>query len=210
MVHGPIVVIGGFTTGKRALEPVAEAAIGLGYANDAEVLNFRHAMEDWHAVKKKARNGIVISHSAGSLAVARSLAAPELFVAYNGPEPLSIPRLALSANRKTAQHLRSIFTDNDRAAYSRIVASNAAEMTAHPFGNLKHIRAISRFSTLSQLAYMNHSGQRTLGVVTDGDVFFPPEPSAVPQGVQIESYAGDHDRLLADPKTLLSCIAERL
>lgn len=203
------VIVGGFTTGKRALEPVGEAAAELGLANDAEIFTFPYAMEYPGKVEKAAKGQLLIAHSAGSLAVAQTnwTTSPRRFIAYNGPEPRTKFDLILAAGRKTSEHAKAVITGPDRLSYAKVISSNSVELALHPYSNLRHLDAISRFSTLSLLAACRKSGINASAAVTEGDVFFPYDASLGSEGVDVEVYPGSHDELLVNPRDLMRHIA---
>lgn len=198
-----LLVIGGFTTGKRVLEPVAATAVMLGLANDAEVITFRKAMKYPDRVHRFLREGIVLTHSAGILAV-EGWMNPSRIIASNGPEPRSRLQLIGAASRKTAQHAKSVITGPERAAYAKVMSSNAAELTMHPNANLKHLGNIAEFSTFEQLTRFRQAGILSSAIVTDGDVFFPYDASVAPIGVRVDTHPGSHDELLINPAPLLN------
>lgn len=206
-----VVIIGGFATGDWALEPVGHTAVELGLADDADIFTFPNAMRHPERIEKAAKGQLLLTHSAGVLAVANAnLISPDQLVAYNGPEPRTKFGLVRAANRKTAEHAKAVIAGPHRRQYARVMASNAVEGTLHAFSNLRHIGAISRFSTLNQLATYQAAGLEVSAAVTEGDVFFPYDASVVPAGINVRIYPGGHDELLVDPAPLLRGISEQI
>jgi len=93
------VVIGGFATGETILTPVANELCESGRATDAEVFTFVQAMAKPEKVSRATKDALVVTHSAGILAVATTMRPAEL-VAANGPEPRTFWQLASGAARK--------------------------------------------------------------------------------------------------------------
>lgn len=206
------VIVGGFSTGEMALEPVGQAAIALGIARDFDTFTFPYAMEKPWEVASAARDQIIITHSAGALAISQSvLLRPSEIITCNGPEPRPKKSLVNAATRKIVQHTAGLFTESGRRrAYARVMASNALEATLHPYGNMRHLSSISAFSTTGYLASIQRCKIASVqSIVTEGDTFFPYDPGAVLSNIRTHVVPGGHDELLISPEDLLQELVEK-
>ncbi|HSX30200.1 MAG TPA: hypothetical protein VLE73_06600 [Candidatus Saccharimonadales bacterium] len=199
-----VVVLGGFSTGPELLEPVVNAAVGAGLAYDGEVITFPRGMKDPECVGRAVKDQLALSHSAGAL-VLRPYMRPSKYVAYNGPEPRSVPQLVSAATRKTFQSLGRVVSGPDRAEHARLLTYDGLELARHPVAYLTKVPRIAGFSTYANLEMLDPDIDAS-AVVTSGDIFFPYDPQSVPQGVRVTLVPGLHDELLIHPAEMLQTI----
>lgn len=203
------VIVGGFATSLNGLRPVASAVERLGVADEIEVFPFLHAMKRPEEIRKAVEKAVVISHSAGILAISAD-SRPQEIVACNGPEvqPRWALRLGASALQKRRNTL-TFATDPDHPAryeYARINSDNLREGLRHPLGYGRRIAQVARFSTAAHLAEALESEQvaSATALVTPEDEFFPHVPGALDYGkAAVHMHAGNHDALLASPDAVL-------
>lgn len=196
------VVIGGFAESERLLEPVGHAICDAGIAEDADIFVFREAIDAEPVINRATRNQLVVTHSAGIMAI-KPYSAPELLVAFNGPEPRRVGRLVLSALAKSANHVRASVTGPNRSAHLRTFLGNNAELLAHPLGNLSQLKRISQFSTSARLDKFSGWGWAVRAVSSENDEFFSPLINPEDKfGHMIIS--GGHDELLVNPRKVIS------
>lgn len=211
-----LVVVGGFTDSKRSLERVADTAVSLEIAHDAEVVVLRKARKlaekRLHGLMRGAK---VLTHSAGVMTVPVGVRATDLAVVAP-PEPTSVANLTQSAVKKTINHVGG-YTKHRRADHLRVVAGNTAELALHPVENAKLVGPISHFSTIRHIIDMRNDGLApSIGYFQmKEDEFFPLQGlgSLEVQGLDrrtvdaIASIPGHHDELLVDPHSVLSHVA---
>lgn len=203
------IIVGGFSTNKRALEPVAQTVFEAEIALDVETIPLNAAMNRPQYLEKAAKGQLLISHSAGILAVANARGiSPDQTIAFNGPEPKTRRHLVGASVVKTGQCLRNSITGPLQREHARVVRNNAIELVGHPYANLRHLGAISVFSTLNYLSEMQQAGQEVRTVVTDSDVFFPYDPlhNSAPK-VPLDLYSGSHDELLVNPQKFIASLS---
>jgi len=191
------VIVGGFTTGQRLLEPLAEATCNHFGFDDAEIFTFTDVITSPHRLEQASRQQSVIAHSAGLLAVAKCSGMERVF-ALNAPEPMAASRLVVRAAVKTAQLYKTVVTGPNRAGAAGVVLSNAQEGLVHPVAHAKQIVAVSKFSGRQQLSHMEDAGVAVSWVNTSADEFFGPH-SAYSWDGQSAVLAGCHDQVLIDP-----------
>lgn len=203
------VVIGGFATGKSTLENVAEALCDRRLADDADVLTFPQAMADPDKVERITRRRLILTHSAGILAVHRNTCPSEI-IACNGPEPQRFHSL-LNASWRKMQHNRQFAKEGPcAAAYALLVRSNMVEGLRHPVAHVSRISAIGRFSTtqhlLSHLEAQSEGNFAASQLFTQDDEYFPHDPTLGYGQIRMYEHEGNHDALLASPRTVLSVL----
>jgi hypothetical protein len=201
-------LIGGYGTGRSALYPVAEAMVGAELANDVAVVPFTTAMENPERLARIGEGRLVLTHSAGALAVSESAMSAGQWVAYNGPVPTTIPGLIAATSVKYGQYLSEIkraYREGDQnliQGISRVALSNVVETATYPYRNLSPVPEIRRFSTPEALRSAQVSGIAVSAVVTDGDAFFPYNPG-IWGGINVDFLPGVHDQLLISPRRML-------
>src|SRR5512146_125774 len=214
---GNVLVMGGFTESKRVLEPVAEAAVKLGFGDDAEVLTLRDALRmDYERLRKLMAGKNVTAHSAALMAVpdatqrVNDAELPAELAVIAAPEPKPARQLADAAISKTKEHL---FGESfDRRASRRVVAGNFAEAMAHPLVTSLLVPDISRFSARAELAADRVSAERRLGYFMMSDDEFYADQNWTYSGLlrvlgerghTVAELSGKHDELLVDPEGVL-------
>lgn len=202
-----VVVVGGFTEGEMALEPVAEAACEFGIAEDADIFKFRDVMYDDTDLVRASRGQHVITHSAGVLALSNQVS-PRRISSYNGPEQSSKIDLVKAAARKTLNHQKAVITGPYRVRHIRTLASNTAELAIHPIGNLRHLGKIAGFSTIERLSvFRAFQGTHADVVIMEQDEFFSTSDKLHNQahtlGISVVRLDGFHDDLLVEPRRIL-------
>lgn len=201
------VIIGGVVTSKRMLEPVEQAFGEL--VGDATTFTFTEAMDNPDVVSRAVDGQVVITHSAGLLAVARHMN-PERIFACNGPVQSSVGALAMAALTKTAHHYRDLFKGPDRGVFARAIAGNAADLAAHPYANLRHRRSIAETSTYNYLADARSAGILVGAATTYDDEFFQYRSSLNPGKVPVVQLDGGHDEVLIRPKPFVGVLESQM
>ena len=221
-MNKPVVVVGGSLEGKSPLETVAETAVNLEFGHDAEPLTLCNAMKmDEERLRNLVRGAAIITHSAGVMPVLQTIKGsslgelPEELAIVASPEPMSIPSLVMAAARKTGSHLFGR-KSRPRKNHLKVVASNAAELMAHPFASRRHIGAISRYSTISELDEFRSKpllvDRTSIGLYCmEDDEFFSDSnlrglAMADRLGYSSLLLAGRHDELLVNPEVILNKI----
>ncbi len=204
------VIVGGFTTGNRLLEPVGQAVCEhLGF-EDADVFEFTHVIDDPSKLDRALRRQTAFVHSAGLLAVVQCTNM-ERFVALNAPEPNTVPRLIANAAIKSGNLWKTTVTGPHRKGAARVVASNSTEAMKHPLTHARQIVPVSRFSTTEQLRHKRASGVSVVRIDTDGDEFFGPHTL---HGWDERSSSivlpGCHDQILICPDEFVAQLPEEI
>jgi hypothetical protein len=199
------VMVGGFTTGKRLLEPFADAICArFGFA-DADVFEFT-VIDDTSKLERALKRQTAFVHSAGLLAVAECVGM-ERVAAFNSPEPTKVARLLANAAIKSGNLWKTAITGPHRMGAARVVASNNIQAIAHPLAHGRQIAVVSRFSTTAQLALMEAAGVPTARIDTDGDEFFGPHTLHEWDGKRAV-LPGSHDQVLVDPVGFVAQLPE--
>ena len=203
------IVIGGFNTGKRCLEPLTDEAVTLFGANDGECLTFRSAMEARdnavYALRDKVDDAYVITHSAGSMALEGIKARPRELVVVAGPEPRSIGSLVLRGTGKFVRAAGRMMSGPDRRGQARVVGSNAAEALVHTKANMRYLGEVSVNSVSDGLnVAAGHGGVNVLSVRMSEDEYFPLAMAADKLKLYPEVVLdGLHDDILVAPADLM-------
>lgn len=204
------VIIGGYNTGEKTLDPIAQALCDEGLADDADVFTFPKAMSRPDDIRKAAHRQLVLTHSAGAMALDGTL--PNYVVACNGVERRGVGGLLWDTGRKTASHLGRMITGPNRAAYRRVLGTNTAQMALHLPAHASRLPAVSRFSTVEALGTACTKARAfALAVVTTGDELFP-NSLELPRHADIATLElpGGHDELLLRPAAMIGRIAAEI
>lgn len=200
-----VIVLGGYTTGRRLLDTVADAACNQFDYTDAGVLTFPEAMSRPDKLDSLVRGQDVLTHSAALYALVHSggIARIRNVLAINPPEPRHPARLATAAAKKTSHLAGNTIVGPQRRGTANVLASNMVQSCAHPIVHAKSLREISRFSATETLAQASEIGAMTLRVDTAGDEFFGPHELRAWDGTSAV-FPGRHDAVLIDPVGFLS------
>jgi hypothetical protein len=133
----------------------------------------------------------------------------ERVVALNAPEPTGIVRLMANAAIKSCNLWEAAVTGPHRKGVSRVIATNAIQMTAYPVAHGRQIAAVSRFSAQEQLELMEKAGLPTARVDTDRDEFFGPY-SIQPWDGRRVVLPGCHDQVIIDPVGFIADMPEQV
>lgn len=214
-----VLIMGGFTESRRALEPVADAAVRQGFGEDADILTLREAHRmDIERLRARMAGANVVSHSAGVITVPdarqrlHDSELPRNFIMIAAPEPRGMVRLARTAVAKSLNHMLGS-TESPRSAHMRVVAGNTAEVLAHPLVNIGALAPdIAHFSTLDRLVDGQLAAEDRAGYfpMQDDEFYadswvprFDASRSVISDGGIVLRLAGRHDSLLTDPESVL-------
>lgn len=214
-----VLVMGGFTESRRALEPVADAAVSQGFGEDADIMTLREAnMMDVERLRARMAGSNAVAHSAAVMMTpdARQRISdnelPKNFIIIAAPEPRGIVGLARAAVKKTANHVIGV-TESPRSAHMRVVAGNTAELLAHPLTNIGLLAPdIARFSTLDRLEAGHIAAEDRVGYfpMAEDEFYadawvrrFDATRSLISDGGVVRRLPGGHDGLLVDPQGVL-------
>ena len=203
------VIIGGQHTGAEKLWDVAEAAVEVDWADDAEVFTLPQGMRYPDRLARHIRRGRVIQHSFASWPVRRAVGLdvrPELVIDCCGVEPMSYAQMIQRAVRK-----HRMARDPGAAPELReIVRHNLAQAVRHPIGNTRYLPHLTRYSTFDSLAEYGDMGIPVLAVRYLGDIMVPYEDALKPPNVDVLLRPGAHDQILIHPQEEMQAIAAEL
>jgi len=205
-----VLYIGGFGNGQASADKVAKALTS-SHFEDADALTFSKAYSHPEVVERIARGIVVVTHSAGMMAV--RMAQPEKLHAFNPPLPTTRRQYVARTLRKSNnmhKRGRGIQTEEDIAALRQYERSSAGEFLAHPLGNLGPFLKgeISRFDAVDAAVKKQQSGvPTTLGYTDRDDYFNLPRHDELyleDANVAVARLSGEHDELVLRPSQLLS------
>ncbi len=202
-----LVGIAGFGEGEPLIEDVMKTASKYVNIEDYEIFTLLEALDNPEMVAKAVERSLLIPHSAGLLALSEELSL-DAIVAFNAPEPVAKGQLFKSAAHKTANHVLRLMDPERRPATAKVLMNGAGELMKSPLKNYGVLDQISTFSGAQELSkYKNkHPGKAVRSVITQGDEFFPPSPSAIQlaenNGVEVIEMSGVHDELYIDSEVI--------
>ncbi len=206
------IIVPGFSEFERCAEPLAEALTSGPYAlaGSAEIVCLSDALDNPERYEKAFKGNLVVTHSAGLLAVNRALEV----IALNPPEPTTL--------RKTIKGANAVNSSKNEGIEEGIVVGGifevAKELGRHPVISAKIPLAIRTFSSAQHLVDRAASfvNGRSL-FYTDQDQFGFTRPEVVDYANQNGIFArilqGEHNHAMFQPKDMLRqvtlAIAER-
>lgn len=204
-----VVVVGGFASGRRVLELVADVLCRRYSLGDADIFTFPGAMQNTTRLERAVRGRPAFTHSAGLLAVA-ACAGVSKIAALNPPEPRSVPELLGRAVRRSGHLWEQSTVGPRRGGAARVIATNTIQGALHPAVHLGQLRAVSTFSATDVLSVMHtHGGIRTARIDTEDDELFGPYPLKPWDGVTAV-LPGVHDQILIHPPSFVAALPEDL
>lgn len=204
-----LVVVGGQNTGHEMLERVANTAVGLQLADDAEVFTLGRAMRMPDKLKTAISGGLVLQHSLGCAAVRRVVshdALPELVVDCNGVEPMGV----LEGVRRLQEKRRAAFHPDALPHLAEMWRHNKVQAVRHPIDNTRYALEVRKASALRDLDCYLKMGTRALAVRYADDGLTPYVEENCPPAVPVLLRAGGHDQILTHPEEELRAIRTEL
>jgi hypothetical protein len=212
-----LLVVGGICERKGSLDRLAEASCAKFGVETGESILFRDAMKQERLLQRWGKNAIIISHSAGILAVDQALRSatademPDRCLVLNGPEPTRISELAVRGVIKTIKHAGRILKGPYRQEQVGTLVDGAHELLLHLWGNAKDLPAISEFSTTEASIALRNRGLEALTVgIASHDDFWQPHEYGINKmesaQVVVTIYSGLHDDPLIYPNEVLAQI----
>lgn len=198
-----LIYIGGFGGSHRLARYVADGIrefYNLGKV-DVEQFAFAEAMEMGAAIDYVTRDAAVFTHSAGMLAIRHAW--PESLVAVAPPFPVKAPLLVMRSGTKTVRMTSGALRDRKRMnEVWRVNGAHLRELAARPFGNLKHLPAISRFDACRVAGALHRRMADRVTIACMRDDAFGFRPRHEFPGLYFVN--GEHDELLVSPGAVLS------
>lgn len=193
------------------LAPVEKELHSVEGVDDVAMFSFKGAMDNFDELKRAAAGSVLVGHSAGNMAMNQEELRPNAIVAFNAPLPTGIGLLMLRANLISFDHFLASLPGREDAdanrAYLRAAMQDIMSMKSF-IGNVRHLRAVSRFNAVTVAAGTQSVGIQTILEYTDGDRFFQPTINdrgfAHNNGVRIHSQPGMHNDLLTQPNRIIT------
>lgn len=211
-----LVLIGGFTEGRTSLEAVGQAACTEQLVRDFDAFTMAEAVNNPDIIKKASAGVILATHSAGLMAVEHDMS-PDVLVAFCAPEPKSPFQLAMSAIKKTKDHLADLSHRPEfRPEIGRVLAGNIAEASRHPLFYPRALGQIARFSASEHIANFTlaENGTRMVGKADarlDQFKFAKNNHDYLNQlGVELAIIDGGHDEIFLRTETVAETIIEMI
>lgn len=210
------VVVGGYTTGNRLLEPLADALCKRFGLDDADPFVFHEVMKDPTDLSKAVKGRAVFGLSAGTFAVAHAgCTGMERISSHNSPERRSAGDLvkgaAMMQGHLLKNTLREALLEGDmEAAWAsgRVVVSNLVQFGLHPKVHGRNVPAVSEFSTAGYFSDVRGNLKiPTARIDTDGCEFFGPNELQKWDGERIV-LPGGHSQALVTPEAFVAQIPE--
>lgn len=212
-------MLGGYSTLKRQLEPVIDAACKWGLADDGEAVTFPAAVGNPKRLRRIVKNSIIAGHSAGNMNVTPDMD-PDYFIACMPPEPCSVRGLLRAGNQKVKHGVRQVLRGPERGAHARLLRDGYLASLGYLPVHIAQLPRVSRFSARQILTAARDAGIGVGRVEATDDVFFPtqhtahlPEgaesmlvPGSAEQGVPTVLIRGTHDEPLLHASFVIDAV----
>lgn len=197
---------GGFSSGE--ISPELADALMQTFNAEIDAFSFAEGCDNPDKLRAASKGVLVVTHSAGALALRLAGAAPSEIIAFNPPTPESGLHLATTATaRKTIRMARTALFHGLPGDGRRVAAFNgkaAAELLwRHPYGNFRRLGAIAAFDAALELPGMVPDGALQF-VTSSHDEYYPDATRhALKHGVPVTEIYGQHDELVVWPERAL-------
>lgn len=204
-----ILYIGGVGSSTRQISGIT-GALEAYYGMSVVGMSFSDAIKNPLLVARLADNSLVITHSAGVLAL--QSAAPRGLIAFAPPMPTRIPLLLVRTAAKTISLFKSSKESDGR--WQKILSYHMHALVEHvlgPYYNTGRLAEISKFDSALFAVTLANRGSRVVIGLMENDVLFPQSTehphiqTAKNHGVIIrEGLLGHHDEFLLYPFDVLT------
>jgi hypothetical protein len=195
-----LVVLGGFSTGRRTLESIFDCFSEMTPLDQDGRVVFtldESVYTRYEQMTKAVKDAWVVTHSAGAWALKRSGIVPAVVTAFNPPERRAVPYLLAGSADLLARAAFRTHAMNP-ISYARVALDHQLEFSRHPARYLRTVPGISGFSATREYRSLRDEYPEVSVDIYHayGDEIFR-EPCAVEVAAH---YRGGHDRFLLDPR----------